>query len=411
MHLAFCFPYNNPPREDVFNRFGKDLSRFRLFQKFYPITDASVFARPPALPATGADDGAGGPAGVVKGGRPPVKAEVDLDRVLLHGFAAYGLIRGALDELLRAIREIPAAAERMAQTTVTAPRLDVKTGPGTQKGWTLVEFTPPTGAKAYNQLLVVSPWPREVVASLAAARADPADSAVPTVTQYAPYMDVCPESFLIGGASPICLYSTHNHLIAATCLAAGGAGVVTPQYLLMYFLFQAHRTKGRVRDMFIRYYRAVLEVICVGGEAIRALRSTDRGTVPEDIYRRFVESSPFGLPVSTFGDANYSESYLIRLGQSVQAVGIKPRGDLASDLPNMKGLPSNYYRSGPRSPEKKHPPFDYECNSAFEQDGRELGVARGPGEVSRLFEPKTEVANPSGALGVTGGWIGLEEFC
>ena len=81
MHLAFSFPFNNPPREDVFHRHHKDLKRFRLFQELYPVT---------------AEEGR------VLGGLAepqPVTLELDLSRVALHGFAGYALVRSAFAEL------------------------------------------------------------------------------------------------------------------------------------------------------------------------------------------------------------------------------------------------------------------------------------------------------------------------
>ena len=37
LHKAFCFPFNNPPMEDIFNRWEKDIYRFNLYEKYYPI--------------------------------------------------------------------------------------------------------------------------------------------------------------------------------------------------------------------------------------------------------------------------------------------------------------------------------------------------------------------------------------
>lgn len=38
-HLAFCFPFNNFPREDVFHRYKKDLDRFNMLAEVYPFED------------------------------------------------------------------------------------------------------------------------------------------------------------------------------------------------------------------------------------------------------------------------------------------------------------------------------------------------------------------------------------
>jgi len=93
MHQGFCYPYNSPPREDVCHRFAKDLARLRLLDEFYPITEGAILA-----------------AG---GGEPPrVEAVVELDRVALHGFAAYGLLRGALEELRAGMASPPLPPKR-----------------------------------------------------------------------------------------------------------------------------------------------------------------------------------------------------------------------------------------------------------------------------------------------------------
>jgi hypothetical protein len=92
MHLAFCFPYNAPPREDVFCRFRQVLPRLELFDEYYPLSRGSALA---ALAALGGGGGA------------RVRAAVALGRVALHGFAAYGLLREALDELRAGLPDPP----------------------------------------------------------------------------------------------------------------------------------------------------------------------------------------------------------------------------------------------------------------------------------------------------------------
>lgn len=39
LHKAFCFPLNNAPMEDIFHRWNKDLHRFNLYEKYYPIKE------------------------------------------------------------------------------------------------------------------------------------------------------------------------------------------------------------------------------------------------------------------------------------------------------------------------------------------------------------------------------------
>ena len=49
MHLAFCFPFNGAPREDVFHRWSKDVRRFALLQEAYPIRPGRSSALPRSL--------------------------------------------------------------------------------------------------------------------------------------------------------------------------------------------------------------------------------------------------------------------------------------------------------------------------------------------------------------------------
>lgn len=44
LHRAFCYPLNNAPMEDIFHRWEKDLHRFNLYEKFYPIKENKVSA-------------------------------------------------------------------------------------------------------------------------------------------------------------------------------------------------------------------------------------------------------------------------------------------------------------------------------------------------------------------------------
>ena len=78
MHLAFCFPYNSPPREDIFNRWKKDLTRFNLFEKYYPIE--SMLSKKPIRKTI------------------TTSLKVPVANVALHGFVAYALMKKELHE-------------------------------------------------------------------------------------------------------------------------------------------------------------------------------------------------------------------------------------------------------------------------------------------------------------------------
>jgi len=46
MHLAFCFPYSNAPREDVYSRWAKDADRLARLDQTVPIKGSAVVAQP-----------------------------------------------------------------------------------------------------------------------------------------------------------------------------------------------------------------------------------------------------------------------------------------------------------------------------------------------------------------------------
>jgi hypothetical protein len=41
-HRSLCFPLNNPPREDIFNRWEKDIKKFNMYEQYYPITESTM---------------------------------------------------------------------------------------------------------------------------------------------------------------------------------------------------------------------------------------------------------------------------------------------------------------------------------------------------------------------------------
>lgn len=351
MHLALCFPFNNPPREDIFHRYAKDLKRFRLFQELYPVADPAALNAP------------------VEGGAaarrvaPAAEAVVDLARVALHGFAAYAAYWSAFAELEAAARaagvypaDLSPPAEYAAKITL-APR----------GGLTAVRLE-----SAGPRIALATPWPDEVVAALAAGGA--------AVEWFAAYMDSRPLMARVAhpGRAPVEVHSTRNRLLAVAAIVIDGirATVATPQYVLLNFLYEAQvAPDAAARALYVNHYAAALSLLEAGGRLIAALRSGEAGSaVAAETYRAFVESSPFGLPVQTLGDTNWDASYLIRLAQSAAKVGDEPPGVDPADLPDLANVPARYYPGGKHTP-GEHPPFEYGSNAAFQRAGQRLAAA------------------------------------
>lgn len=346
--LAFCFPLNGPPREDVFHRWRKDLKRFRLYEEFYPFEAAG---RGPGAPASGAGRAAAprqnpeAPRVSARYAVPVAGAALSLT-VALHGFAAYAALRGALDELA-ATFEAEATAARLAGA---APRLALEF-PDAHS----VAVDTPVGDAVH----VASPMPAAAIAGLGEAR------------WHDPYMDYSPEWVRVG---PAAVLSTRGRLLAASVVAVrvgpgaepAQARVVTPQYLLLHFLLAAHRSAGAERETYRAYYRHTLDILRAA-EAIFAERGAGDPAARDSLLREFV-LGPFGPTVCTLGAVNHDAAYVIKIASAAEKLRDSPPPAL--HLPPgvaglLAGLPQAYYPGSG----KPRPSFDYGANPLFRRSG------------------------------------------
>ena len=337
MHLAFCFPFNGPPREDVFHRWRKDLKRFNLFEAHYPIVA----------------DGAG-----VVGARDPrvVKGRLAVPfigrgaelRVALHGFAAYAALRAALDELAAGLGRPP--------PEVAAPPLSLAF-PDDHT----IEVETPAGDTA----TVASPWPASAVAGLAGAE------------RFSPYMDVYPETYRAGG---VVILSVARRRLAASLVrvaraSAGGepcqAFVVTPQYLLLWLLFEAQRAEAGPRAVYRAFYAHTLEILhSAEGLYADALEAAD-GLAEHAAVMDSFAASPFAPTLTTIGDLNFDAAYIIKMAGNAERLRDRPPAalNLDADIADLLvGLPMNYYPAT----SKQRPAFAYDANPLFRRAGQKI---------------------------------------
>ena len=396
-HLAFCFPYSNAPREDIFHRWRKDLKRWNLVDRYYPIASAAVSPELAAVTVETGCDVAGEDA-----------AALD---VALHGFAAYAVLCESL-ELLRA-----AASAADGSSAPPYPPL-VFHG---RRGFTVQVPAVLTGG---DRVHLVSPDPEKVLTA-------------PGRRHY-PYMDVMP-STLVGDA--VTVISSSSLLFAASvCAAPGGTEndtraatkaatravtktatkaatkaatkiaakkggdsstidvhrtedvdtaatnvggsdgsdadgsdappglvvrVVSPQALLLLFLYGAHRGQGAVRDCYLHYYTETLRVLREAEEIfVELARQYER----EEVMQLFLDS-PFAPTVKTIGRDNHSAAYTVRMASNATTLHDVPPAGLHLP-PNitglLKGLPQTY------RPTKPHPPFDYAACAAYRRSGQPM---------------------------------------
>jgi hypothetical protein len=145
------------------------------------------------------------------------------------------------------------------------------------------------------------------------------------------------------------IYSTKDRLLSISTVDVGGIAiqVVSPQMLLLYFLFEAHRSTGDTRILMTKYYLWTLAMI----NAAAATKVKD--------LAKFVSASPFFPSVQTLGDVNHDSAYMIKMASTVKEVGGTPPESLhldASIKTILTGLPQNYY---PSDGKKRPTPFEY----------------------------------------------------
>ena len=364
MHLAFCFPFNCPPCEDVFHRFRKDLVRFNLFEQHWPVTMASALGVDPDL------DPDSGPLGGAAEGS--VRRAVEFAPALgaVHGFAAYALLRTTLEELAKTARaRVPELAlapllERAA--ALPTPHVEVLAAKDGADRARLVVDLP----AAQPVLVLASPWPVKAAEALVGSKA---------FRRYEPYMDSRPEMLEVEGAQGLVqVYSTRFRMLAVSVLrfAEHEVTVVSAQYLLLYLLHQAH-VCGQAGDrrLFVAYYRHTLEMLAIADGLLAAMQKTLPGEAEK--FDKIANSTPFVLTTRVIGELNYNAAYQIMLAADVRrsGEGLPQSSVLAGQLPSLDSLPVNYYPDKPYYLKNPRPRFDYAACRLFQRTGREVATA------------------------------------
>ena len=359
MHLAFCFPFNNAPLEDISHRWRKDLARFNLLDAAYPLLAGPCSAEG----LCSARGGGSGPQQQQPPGEtaraataaPVAGEDPGALRLAVHGFGAYALLREALEDAAAALG-VPlgeGAPPRLAFALAPdACGFAAEAPPG---AW------PPGGARAH----VAGPDPAA------------AFGAGPAPARRAPFLDAAPETLRRGATE---LYLTRGALLAVAPVAVRGGGtalVVSPQYLLLFFLEQAFRAPtAAAAAVFRRWYAHALALLAEADRVFAAAREAAEGGDGGGgaaVAAAFA-ASPFAPRVTTLGDLNQSAAYLIVTGADAARVGDAPPPGLrlpADCVARLAGLPANYF-PGPRNRKGRPPPFDYDAPPLFRRAGEEL---------------------------------------
>lgn len=312
LHSSLTFPFDNPPREVVFARWKKDIKRFNLLHKYYP---TKYYERTDVPLDT-------------------IKIPVACRKIPLNGFAAYAVIVVALEELLG---EAKPKNPKYIRANITVDKSYI-TFDTLNSRVDLVHFNTEEMVKILN---------------------------LRDITKYAPYIHLIPSIVAgkmygkseAGDVVNSYVWSSEDQYVSIHRVDVNDTAItiVGVQYLLKYFLTQAHISEDeKHRNLYYKYYESILEIINL---AEKRLVDFAQRTMTSDDYKKLLENSPFFPTVKVFGKSNESSSYKIQYARSLADM------DSNNKLPS---LPFNYY------PHRGNPPkeFDYETSEFFTMDGR-----------------------------------------
>lgn len=204
MHLAFCFPYAGAPREDIFNRFKKDVKRFNLIQQYYPINVTSEIECTESKTFR-------------------LDSELMKGNNALHGFAAYNIYVSEYNKIInKSPRDLFSYDD--SGVTVKFPKLvDMK-----------LQIASSNTKKFINIM----------------------HKSTDEVLSYSAFVEFQPirhefEDYIV--------YSVENQLLSIT--EYEGFKVVNIQYLLMDFLYRYFTSDGDLKELYRNLYADTLRML------------------------------------------------------------------------------------------------------------------------------------------------------
>jgi hypothetical protein len=258
VHSSLSFPYDNVPNEVIFARWSKDIKRFNLLDKHYPVKLSGD-----TLPTR------------------PMKITADVSKYVVAGFCAYSILYSDYIKSMEAAgTELPVGIIEgkfiASSNEITFDTIDQK--------FEIVHFDL---EKCSGELSLVGS------------------------KQYETYIHVIPER-LEGRADfgDITVYSTKNRLVSTNYIKTDGKTfrVVNAQYLLKHFVAMSfvHKESPKLANTYLAHYDSLLRMISSYEAAIVSTHTTDEAY---DILFK----SPLFPSVQTYGNENISLSKSVAL--------------------------------------------------------------------------------------------------
>lgn len=326
IHSSLSFPYDYAPFEVIFNRWKKDITRFNLLDKYYPIgLEKSGGGNGGKNVRAGAKVDTGSSENLMNSKISRATIGNNMRKYVFNGFAAYGAM---YTSVLNKYKTIP--------SDIIEGIFDV-----TDSNITIVG----------SELEIVHFNMKKCAEEIGLAH----------VHTYRPYFNLTPE-LLTGsyngplGATNVSVQSTQGRMLSTISVIINEFTyrLVCAQYLLKYFLSTYYRLKMDTNfhavfpaEVFLSYYISTMKLI--------KYEDSKRNDYAE------TSKSITGFSVTTYGSDNVSLSKTISITR------------ILADMQeaSVPYLPSNYYPKN-MSEDRKRPQFDYARNNIYLESGEEI---------------------------------------
>ncbi|KAL8611535.1 hypothetical protein ACOMHN_067560 [Nucella lapillus] len=284
IHTALSFPLNAPPKEDIYNRFEKDVRRFNMLWEHYPFEAKSTTKFEPmsfTLPLGDND-------------------------VAVTGVLAYAIYHESIKQLQ------DAANIKLAKKTPLEKFIDLEAQLKDGDKWTLNAVGPPSIVRSsYHEKDVVKRSP--AVLGIRAPSLQLRNGMVIFLSKYKP-LAITPMRF-------------QGHKVNVVCI----------QYLLRQFLYEALMMSGPVQEQARILYAELIRMIHVAEEALLV--------IADDFPDPYL--LPFTLSVMPLPNvSNCNEAYRILLTGAVNSSGVPILDPNAPELVDLRNTSTNYYPDG-----------------------------------------------------------------
>ena len=310
MHLAFCFPFSNPPREDIFHRWKKDWSRLMLFHEKYPIS----FINDVEVNSTS----------LIK---LTIKLDHELDdEMAFHGINAFTLFLNEFERLMETIENSEHSA-LISSARLIAPKFTIK-----NNNELIIDRLPQLNSNLHCTFVSYNPI-----------------KYLKQYEWYHPYMDVISENIR---SENVCIFSSAYRLLSVSIIEEKIVSSI--HYNLLYFIFLSiYDSKNK--ELYYKYYSILFEMMMIAKDLLS-----------DELFVK----SPFAPSIETMGSDNYSNGYIIQIAGMLKGLNAKEMpGFLHLDI-GIKDLLLNLPRGyTPGSPQVD---FDYSKNQLFKRDGSKV---------------------------------------